>query len=245
MWISFLIAIFFIMTGIAIRVFKWYFLISGYNTMSKEKKDKVDIEGLARFMGMYLYANGIAFLAAGILQAVGFEAGVMVAWAFFGVSTIYLLIRAQKFDGNIYDENGKLREGTWKQLAIPAGIVAAILIGVLVLMFYSSQPTKVSFLEEGLQIQGMYGETYEWESIQEVRLIETLPRIEWRSNGSQIGPHLKGNFRASELGAVKLFVNVDKPPFVYLRTNNRIVIFNLEDEEETEYAYSEILSRIE
>jgi len=79
MWISFIIAISFIMTGIAIRVFKWYFLISGYNTMSKEKKDKVDIEGLARFMGTYLYANGAAFLAAGILQAIGIEAGVTAA----------------------------------------------------------------------------------------------------------------------------------------------------------------------
>jgi len=245
MWISFIIAISFIMTGIAIRVFKWYFLISGYNTMSREKKDKVDIEGLARFMGMYLYANGAAFLAAGILQAIGIKAGVTAAWVFFCVSTIFLLVRAQKFDGNIYDENGNLREGAWKQLAIPAGIVAAILIGVAVLMFYSSQPTKVSILEEGLQIHGMYGETYVWETIQEARLMETLPRIEWRSNGSQIGSHLKGNFRAADLGAVKLFVNANKPPFVYLRADNKIVIFNLADEEETEHAYLEILSRIE
>lgn len=83
MCISFVIALSFIMMGIAIRVFKWYFLISGYNTMSKEKKDKVDIEGLARFMGMYLYANGAAFLAAGILQDIGIKAGVTAAWVFF------------------------------------------------------------------------------------------------------------------------------------------------------------------
>jgi len=157
----------------------------------------------------------------------------------------FLLVRAQKFDGNIYDENGNLRKGAWKQLAIVVGIVAAILIGVAVLMFYSSQPTKVSILEEGLQIHGMYGETYVWETIQEARLMETLPRIEWRSNGSQIGSHLKGNFRAADIGAVKLFVNADRPPFVYLRADNKIVIFNLADEEETEHAYLEILSRIE
>lgn len=83
MWVSFIIALSFIMMGIAIHVFKWYFLISGYNTMSKEKKDKVDIDGLARFMGMYLYANGAAFLAAWILQAIGIKAGPTAAWAFF------------------------------------------------------------------------------------------------------------------------------------------------------------------
>lgn len=245
MWVSFLISASFIMMGIAIHVFRWYFLISGYNTMSRQKKEKVDIKGLARFMGIYLYANGIAFFIVGLFQAMGVESGSEAVWAFFGISTIYLLVRAQKFDGNIYDENGKLREGAWKQMAIPLGIVAAILIGVAVLMLYSSKPTKVSLLEEGLQVQGMYGEIYEWKSIEEVRLMETLPNIEWRTNGSQIGSHLKGNFRATELGAVKLFVDTRKPPFICLNSDGRIVIFNLSSENETKYTYLEIQKMLE
>lgn len=48
--VSFVIDLSFIMTGMAIHVCKWYFLISGYNAMSKVKKEKVDIEGFAKFL---------------------------------------------------------------------------------------------------------------------------------------------------------------------------------------------------
>lgn len=41
------IAIIFVVLGIAIKYGKMYFLIAGYNTMPKEKKEKYDIEGIA------------------------------------------------------------------------------------------------------------------------------------------------------------------------------------------------------
>lgn len=53
MWFYFMIAGFFIAIGLAVYVFKWYFLIAGYNTMSKEKKVNVDTKSLGRLMGPY------------------------------------------------------------------------------------------------------------------------------------------------------------------------------------------------
>jgi hypothetical protein len=38
MWFYLLIGIFLIFMGLSVHVFKWYFLISGYNTMPKEKR---------------------------------------------------------------------------------------------------------------------------------------------------------------------------------------------------------------
>ena len=35
--------------GVMIRYFKWYWLIAGYNTMTRERKRQVDIEGLGKF----------------------------------------------------------------------------------------------------------------------------------------------------------------------------------------------------
>lgn len=58
--------VFFIAMGLAVHVFKWYFLISGYNTMPKEKKANVNTEGLGRLMGIYSYVNG------GVLNRDGF-----------------------------------------------------------------------------------------------------------------------------------------------------------------------------
>ena len=245
MLLYFILAGTFFLVGIAVHVFKWYFLIAGYNTMPKEKKEKVDTLGLGRLMGIYSYANGLVFLGMGILSAIDIKLSATPAYVFFGISTMYLLIKAQKYDGNLYDEHGKMRKGAGKQLAVPLGIAGVTFVAVAALMMYSSQATQVSFLEEGLQIHGMYGGTYAWESIEEIELIKTLPNIERRTNGSAIGSHLKGNFRTTEYGAVKLFVNSNKAPFIYLQSSDKITIFNLEEADITKDAYEKIVNRIE
>ena len=45
------IAILFALMAAALKYFKWYWLIAGYNTMSKSEKENVDEEGLGNFMG--------------------------------------------------------------------------------------------------------------------------------------------------------------------------------------------------
>ena len=136
MWFYIIIGVLLIAIGLAVHVFKWYFLISGYNTMSKEKKANVDTEGLGRLIGIYSYANSGVLIAMGVLDALGLKLPLTLVIVFFSISTIYLLIKAQKYDGNIYDENGKLRKGAWKQFALPVSIVIATLVFVAVLTFF-------------------------------------------------------------------------------------------------------------
>ena len=151
---------------------------------------------------------------------------------FFSISTIYILIKAQKYDGNIYDEKGKLREGAWKQLALPVVVIVVTIIFVAVLMFFSSQSTKVTFLEQGIEIHGMYGQLYAWEIIDRVELREELPAIEMRTNGSAVGSKLKGYFRTRELGG-QVVCRYGKPPFIYLKTDEGIIIFNMDKADQT------------
>lgn len=243
MWVCFIIAGSFLLIGLAVHVFEWYFLIAGYNTMPKEKKEKVDVKSLGKLMGIYAYLNALVFFVTGLLQVLHIKIGMTAALVFFGISTLYMLIKAQKYDGNLFDEKGKMRKGAAKQLAVPLGITGVTLLAVAVLVIYSSQPTKVSLLEEGLQVHGMYGEVYTWESIEETKLMASLPEIEMRTNGSAVGSRLRGHFRTTELGSVKLFVNTQKPPFVYVQSRGKVIIFNLSDAESTEQVYQEIQDR--
>jgi hypothetical protein len=180
----------------------------------------------------------------GALHAFGLKPALTPVIFIFGISTVFLLIRAQKYDGNIYDKNGKLIEGAWKQFALPVGTVVITIIFVAFLMFFSSQETKVTFHEEGLQIHGMYGDIYNWESIETVKLMEELPTIEMRTNGSALGSNLKGHFRTTELDSVKLFVNTQKSLYIYLETDEGVIIFNMKNEDETQEVFEEILRTI-
>jgi len=230
--------------GLAVHVYKWYFLISGYNTMSKEKKARVDTASLGRLIGIYSYVNGGVLLLMGLLHGVGLKPSLIPAIMVFGLSTLYVIVKSQKYDGNLFDERGRLRPGSKKKLAIPAGIMVVSFILVAVLLFFSSRPTEVNLIDEGLQIHGMYGDVYEWDSIESIQLMEELPTIELRTNGSAVGSHLKGHFRTTELGPVKLFVDAGKSPFIYFESEGRVIIFNLETEQVTREVFTQIQKRI-
>ena len=244
MWLFLLTGVLFVAIGLAVHVGRWYFLIAGYNTMSKEKKAKVNTAALGRLMGIYAYINGGLFIGTGILYAFGLRPGMTPIIAFFIATTMYMLIKAQKYDGNIFDETGKLRKGAGKQLVLPIGVVSVALILVVVMMFFSFQATKVTFVEAGLQVHGLYGEVYTWDCVEEVRLMEELPTLVMRTNGSALGSHLKGHFQAEGLGPVKLFVNTQKPPFIYLYTTGKIAILNMETAEQTVTTYDRILQEL-
>lgn len=244
MWIFLIIGAMFILSGLAVHVFKWHFLIAGYNTMSKDRQAKVNVEGLGRLMGIYSYVNGAAFILLGILYALGFEYGLIPVLVFSGISTVYLIIRAQKFDHNHFDEKGKMRKGAGKKVAIPFLILGLTIVFVAVLMVYSTQDTEINLLDAGVEIKGMYGDLYAWEAIDKVQLMDSMPNIEARTNGSAVGSHLKGNFRTTEYGKVKLFVDTKIPPFIFLQSNDSIVIFNMADADETRNVYQDIMNRL-
>ncbi len=213
--------------------------------MSKERKANVDVEGLGRLIGIYSYINGGIFIIAGILYGLGLKLVIAPVIMLFIVLTIYILIKAQKYDGNIFDKAGKLRKGAGKHFIIPALITIVVLILVAVLLSFSYQSTKVSFLDGGIQIHGMYGETYKWEDVENIKIMDELPTIELRTNGSALGSKLKGHFSTKEYGSVKLFVNKSNPPFIYLDTVSGVIIFNMDSKDDTQEIYSSIIKEIE
>ncbi len=240
MWLYLIIGASLILLGLAVHVGKLYFLISGYNTKRKEKKANIDVRRLARLIGIYSYINGGLFLLMGVLDAAGMDPPMMPVFIFLMLSSVVLAIMSQRYDYNLFDEHGRLRRGAGKKLIVPGVMMVATLVFVVVILFFSARDTEVSFMDEGLEIHGMYGDVYGWEEINNVQLLEELPNIEVRTNGSAIGSKLKGNFRTTEFGAVKLFVDADTPPFIYFEVDGKKVIFNDTDPDVTEAAYDKI-----
>jgi len=239
-----ILGIMFFLIGLAVHKFKMYFLIAGFNTMSKEKQEKVDTKGLGRLMGIYSYANGIVLVVMGILLELGYDFRTDVLIAFVFLSTIYVVIRAQKLDGNLSDEKGKIRSEGKKQANKSAILMFLTFSFVIGLMFYSTRPTRVTFKEEGLEIHGMYGDTYPWESVNELSLLEELPSIGRKTNGAAVGSKYKGYFMINDYGKVKLHIDSNYPPFIYLDISDGIVIFNMESANETKEVYNKLLNQI-
>ncbi len=237
MWILVTIGVIFIFLGFAVHKLKWYFLISGYNTMSKDKKKNVDTEGLGKLMGIYMYFVGSLFILIGISShfypefTSRFNAFFIVI---FIISTILLLIKAQRYDHNKRENIFKSKD---KGTLISLIITIPILIFVGVMMFRSLQPVDMEIDEIGVEFRGMYGELYRWEEIQELELRDDLPTIEMRTNGSSIAGKNKGYFKTKEYGKVKLYLDSKNPPFIYMKVDSQYIIINLGEKEETTKAF--------
>ncbi|MGI6711900.1 MAG: DUF3784 domain-containing protein [Bacillota bacterium] len=94
--------------GIMVKYYKAYWLISGYNTMSKEKKDKVDIEELAKFTGNACFVMGALMLLATVMIMIGQEVLGGIIFASFLPLSIYIIFKSQKYDGNTKNPDGTM-----------------------------------------------------------------------------------------------------------------------------------------
>lgn len=227
--------------GLIVHKGKAYFLISGYNTYSKEKRENVDVVSIARLMGYYGYSNAFAFFLTGALDYFGADIGLTPALIFFGLTTMILIIRSQKYDGNMYDENGVMTKKSKVQMYLVVGIIGVTFLFVGYMMYVSSRDTSVTLDDAGMEIHGMYGDTYLWTEVDEIVLYEEIPEITMRTNGSAIGSKLRGNFRMKEFGSVRLFMDAAVSPYISFEYEGKKIIFNLGDEVKTREIFEEML----
>lgn len=119
-----------------------------------------------------------------------------------------------------------------------------VILGVALVYVFGGRPAKIEANNEGITISGMYGETYLYEDIDEVKLITTEFDITARTNGSNIGSVLRGHFTTTEYGAVMLFIDTEIKVYISIQMGDDIVIFNLPSVEETNTFYQTLLTHI-
>lgn len=244
MWILIGFGVLQIIIGVMVHQLKWYFLISGYNTMAKKKQKNIDTARLGRLIGLYSYFNGSLFIVTGILFYLGFEKFVILASIVFVASTIYLLLKSQIFDRNLFGDDEKLKKGAWKKFILPIVVSIIVVIAFGIPMILSLKSVSVTVLPEGIEIHGIYGAIYPWDQIEQVELANELPSIDRRTNGSVLGSKLKGHFRTSEYEDIMLFVDTDHPPYISLQTTKEMIFINLADSEATTDLIEEIIDNM-
>ncbi|WP_214820942.1 MULTISPECIES: DUF3784 domain-containing protein [unclassified Exiguobacterium] len=242
MWILVLAAVIVIALGFAVDRLGWHDLISGYNTMSREKRDRVNIKKVARLVAWMCYGIGAIFLIIALIE--GFELDIPLAPFFLViiVFTVVMLWRMQRYDGNIYDESGALRPGGKKRL-IPIVIVSVVLlVGVPALLFWFSQPTDVTVTNSTIVIEGSYGREIPFDELEDVTWT-TLPEIARRTNGADSGSRLTGHFRTETGEDVLLFIDRDVEPVIRLDWSEEPIYLNQSSAEATRELYEDIRSR--
>ena len=242
MWILALAAVIVIGLGFAVDRLGWHNLISGYNTMSKEKRDRVNIKKVARLVAWMCYGIGGIFLFIALIDLFGWNIPLEPFFIILFVFIVMMLWRMQRYDGNIYDESGALRPGGKKRL-IPIVIVSVVLlVGVPALLFWFSQPTDVTVTNSTIVIEGSYGREIPFDELEDVTWT-TLPDIARRTNGADSGSRLTGHFRTEAGEDVLLFIDRDVEPVIRLDWSEEPIYLNQSSAEATRELYEDIRSR--
>ena len=227
--------------GVAVKHYHAYWLISGYNTMSKEKKKNVDIAGLANFTGNFCFALAVLIGVAAALLTGGYDVAAGVLFALLLPLSIYVIIKTQQYDNNSRNADGTMDRKSMLKVGFTIAFLVIVGIVVSVLLYQSYQPTELLITEEYMELKGMYGEKIAFTDIKEVALIQEIPEITARTNGSSIGERKKGHYRLKDLGAAKLFLDSDEPPYIYIERNEKKpIIINFTSEKETEKVYHDL-----
>lgn len=234
---------------------KGAFLIAGYNTMSKDEKAKYDEKALCRFVGWLL----IAIILCMLLFPVGtyFE----IAWltycgiALMLVVTIYGVIymntgnrfsKSVNSDVSAVGSNEKLESNTKTTLIAAISLSAIVLVAVGILFYQGEKDPVVNILDNGIQIEAMYGVSIDFSEIANISLIEENMRdigIGRRINGyGGFGETLKGNFKSDNLGETLLFVQLKSSPTIRIqRGDKKDIYISFRNSVTTKMLYNELI----
>lgn len=230
-------------TGLLLIVAGWLCyrfpnMINPYGSMSDERKALVDIEGLKRATAIILTIMGLLIITADVLHVFNVIDVEVASWLFSGsilVMIIPIIIAMKKYNGFGRDKTG---EGVYGPRLEKAPKIVLVTLGlamafVTVIIAMSSRPQQITVGEDSVRISGMYGREIPVADIVSVELLEALPHIKMRTNGSSTGRYSKGHFLLENGEKCMLFVRHKMPPYIEIRTSDNLYYLNGATEGET------------
>jgi hypothetical protein len=126
-------------------------------------------------------------------------------------------------------------------LIVMLAVVVVLIGGLMILMAYQSRPAVVTVHGGVVEISNLfYGARLQPHEIQSVSLEPQLPRIRMRTNGYALGATLRGHFRVDTYGDAQLFVQADKPPFVWIQSSKGLFVVNFDQPLQTQQLYARL-----
>ena len=226
-------------TGLVLIVAAWACykypnLINPYGSLPLERKALVDIEGLKKAIAIICGVTGFLLVVTAtlhMLKAIDVDVCGTLLMVLAFAMMVPLSIAMKRYNGFGRDSSGKVSKYSRnsKIALISTGVSMLIVAIVLILSF---RPTRITVGEEAIKISGIYGREIPFSEIVSVDLLDEMPSIAMRTNGSNTGKQAKGHFRFSNGEHCMLFIH-KAAPYIQLRTTDELYYLNLSDKEKT------------
>lgn len=132
-----------------------------------------------------------------------------------------------------------------KRTTVLTTTLIACVIAMIILYIFIDATNEKEILIDGdtLKIPGMFGTEIKLNEVQDVQLLEKIPKILFKINGASIGKISLGVFKVEGVEKAHLMLMDNKtPPFAFIRTKTHHYYLNSEDKEKTNQTFSRIIS---
>ena len=209
--------------------------INPYGGMSPERKALVDIDGLRRSILWIMVATGIAFLLLAVFHKYLAAHPMLDFWAIMGICAAMLvavLIAMKRHNGWGKDQDGTIYTHDKGRSVV---IIVAVVISVVTVTVLerSDKSSQIEVKDSVLHISGMYGRDIPMEDIATMKVLDEMPVMAMRTNGSSFKNKNKGHFLTQNDEKCLLFVTYNGGPYIELRTDDDLIYLNRETPEET------------
>jgi len=222
-----------------VRIRKPFRLVSLWNRepfsakgwKSKYYVELADNPELQRLYFINYLVTGVLFILPGVIGLA------------FGINVAYFMLFATIVSGGMFlyakqRVTGKIEAWKWVLFAV-------VIFGVVIGWSLSYKESKVEVGSEMLSIEGDYGMTVYYESIDSVKVVTELPKTKYCKAGYSFGGSKKGEFRLKDGSDAKFYLLGKEAPYLMLYTRNGMILVNRKTTEETDTLIEQLSSKIE
>lgn len=218
-----LLSLLFFFIGFILNQSNAKYLLSGYNTLSKEEQANFDIKSYLNLFKKFHIFLGISYLIGGFVLKYFFSEN--ATGVFLGiypiVAYLFFMFRFNKYSIGQSKKTNRI------------GIVILVftLFGVIFLLFLGFHEDRLFIKRDKIIIEGFYGEQLKIEDIDSVLLCNIKPEIAYKSNGFDLGEIKKGYFKTKSGEEIKLILNSSQMPMILIvKKSGQKIIYSTKNE---------------
>lgn len=160
----------------------------------------------------------------------------------FGINVVYFMLFATIISGVMFLFAKQRVTGeveVWKWV-----LFAVAFFGVVIEWSMTYKESKVEVLPDMLFIEGDYGRTLYYQSIDSVLVVDELPATKYCKAGYSFGSAKKGEFCLKDGSDAKFYLLGKQPPYLKMFTHGGLVFVNRKTTAETEQLIEELKPKI-
>lgn len=213
------------------------YLLSGYNTMSKEERITFDIKSYISFFRKFHIFLGLSllFVSLIIFYFVNSDWSGIFIVLYPLMAYVFFIWKGKRFSTNKNQKN-----------LVNLTIIALLsIIAFIVINFYNTlKDNQITIKNNVVYIAGEYGTEININDIKSVQLVKQPPQIAKRINGFALEKIKKGFFKTVAGEKVKLLINSSTKALILISTKDNQKIYYSSKSKDNNEIYKELKSKI-